>query len=116
MSARNAKRTVGLLAVVMFFAGSAVLNGRKQSEKEQAPVGDEAERTSAQGTMEPKELVAAASTEILQETCPVMEGPINEDIYVEYKGKKVYFCCEGCVEAFKKEPKEYLAKLPQFRD
>jgi len=115
MSARNAKRTVGLLVVVAFLAGLAVLNGCKQSEEEQA-APNEAERTSAQGTMEPKELVAAASTEILQETCPVMEGPINEDIYVEYKGKKVYFCCEGCVEAFKKEPKEYLAKLPQFRD
>ena len=49
-----------------------------------------------------------------QTTCPVMGGPIDKSIFVEYKGKKVYFCCKGCVAAFQKEPEKYLAKLPQF--
>jgi YHS domain-containing protein len=43
-----------------------------------------------------------------------MEGPINKEIYTEYKGKKVYFCCPGCKEQFEKEPEKYLGKLPQF--
>jgi YHS domain-containing protein len=51
---------------------------------------------------------------IEQKTCPVMEGPINKEIYTEYKGKKVYFCCPGCKEQFEKEPEKYLGKLPQF--
>jgi YHS domain-containing protein len=58
------------------------------------------------------EVVAAA--EIMQKTCPVMGGTINKDLFVEYKGKKVYFCCSGCEKHFEAEPEKYLAKLPQF--
>ena len=45
-----------------------------------------------------------------------MGGPINKDLYAEYKGKKVYFCCAGCKEKFEKEPEKYIAKLPQFNN
>ncbi len=45
-----------------------------------------------------------------------MEGnPINKNIFVEYKGKKVYFCCKGCPEEFLANPEKYVAKLPQFK-
>ena len=49
-----------------------------------------------------------------QTTCPVMGGPINKTIFVEYQGKKVYFCCDGCPDVFKADPAKYIAKLPQF--
>lgn len=50
-----------------------------------------------------------------QTTCPVTVGnPVNPDIFVEYEGKKVYFCCESCRAAFLKEPDKYLRNLPQF--
>ncbi len=59
------------------------------------------------------EQMAAA---IEQKICPVMEGnPINPDIFVEYKGKKVYFCCNGCQEKFLADPEKYISKLPQFQ-
>jgi len=50
-----------------------------------------------------------------QKLCPVMGGAINKELYTEYKGKKVYFCCPGCKETFEKEPEKYIAKLPQFK-
>ena len=56
----------------------------------------------------------AVSAAIQQTICPVMEGAINKDIFTEYKGKKVYFCCPSCKEQFEKEPEKYLEKLPQF--
>ncbi len=60
---------------------------------------------------------AAEAVAIAQTTCPVMEGnPINKDIFVEYEGKKVYFCCAGCPEAFLAAPEKYVAKLPQFNE
>lgn len=60
------------------------------------------------------ELVAAVQ-ETEQTTCPVMEGkPIDKAIFVEYQGKKVYFCCEPCPEKFKADPAKYVANLPQF--
>ncbi len=58
----------------------------------------------------------ASGEEILQKNCPVMGGAINKDIFTEYKGKKVYFCCASCKEAFEKEPEKYLSKLPQFNE
>ena len=53
---------------------------------------------------------------IEQTTCPVMEGAINKELFTEYKGKKVYFCCPGCKEKFLEEPEKYISKLPQFND
>ena len=53
-------------------------------------------------------------TENEQTICPVMGGKINKDCFTEYKGKKVYFCCPGCIEEFNKDPEKYLDKLPQF--
>jgi YHS domain-containing protein len=46
-----------------------------------------------------------------QKTCPVMGGPIDKSIYVDYKGKRVYFCCAMCPETFNKDPEKYLKVL-----
>jgi YHS domain-containing protein len=49
-----------------------------------------------------------------QTTCPVSGKPIKPEHSVEYKGKKVYFCCPNCPAAFEKDPEKFVAKLPQF--
>lgn len=49
-----------------------------------------------------------------QTKCPVSGKPIDPEHVVEYKGKKVYFCCPNCPAEFKANPEKYLAKLPQF--
>lgn len=53
---------------------------------------------------------------IKQTTCPVMDGAINKNIFTEYKGKKVYFCCPSCKDVFEKDPEKYVSKLPQFQN
>ena len=50
-----------------------------------------------------------------QTICPVMKSPIDKEIFVEYKGKKVYFCCADCKAVFEKDPEKYVKDLPQFR-
>jgi YHS domain-containing protein len=57
----------------------------------------------------------AAAAEIEQKICPVMEAPIDKNIFVEFQGKKVYFCCSQCKGNFEKNPEKYLPKLPQFK-
>ncbi len=53
----------------------------------------------------------------VQTNCPVMvNNAINKEIFVEYKGKKVYFCCPGCDDKFLADPEKYLALLPQFKE
>ena len=54
---------------------------------------------------------AGVVLESVQTKCPVMGGKINKKICADYKGRRVYFCCQGCVEPFKKEPEKYLTKL-----
>ena len=46
-----------------------------------------------------------------QTTCPVMGGTINKELYADYEGKRVYFCCAGCIPDFKKDPAKYIKKL-----
>lgn len=47
-----------------------------------------------------------------QATCPVMEGKrINNRLYVDYQGFRIYVCCKPCVKAVKKDPVKYLRKL-----
>ncbi|MHC5040411.1 MAG: hypothetical protein ACYTHM_24130 [Planctomycetota bacterium] len=46
-----------------------------------------------------------------QETCPVMGGAIDRNVYVDHEGMRVYFCCAGCGPEFKKDPEKYLKKL-----
>ena len=72
------------------------------------------EEPGAQNVSADQPAVTTVATE--QETCPIMEGnPINKNIFVEYEGKKVYFCCKGCPEKFLANPEKYVAKLPQFK-
>jgi YHS domain-containing protein len=47
----------------------------------------------------------------LQVVCPVRGGKINKDIYVDYKGQRIYFCCPGCPDIFKKDPERYLQQM-----
>ncbi len=51
-----------------------------------------------------------------QTACPIMGTAIDKNVYTEYKGKKVYFCCAGCETPFLKSPEKYLSKLPQFKN
>ena len=46
-----------------------------------------------------------------QTKCPVMGNPINKDVFTDYKGHRIFFCCSGCIEDFKKNPEAYLEKM-----
>ena len=80
-----------------------------------AGCGDEPEtQETALAPVGANEATAVVVTE--QETCPIMGNPINPALFVEYEGKKVYFCCAGCPEKFLEDPETYVAKLPQFQE
>jgi YHS domain-containing protein len=100
MSAKNEQfKVIFLLSSVLLMGVILLVGCKKKSEPAAQPKVEE-----------------VASVAIEQTTCPVMGGAINESIFTEYQGKKVYFCCAGCKEKFEKEPEKYMAKLPQFKD
>ena len=46
-----------------------------------------------------------------QTTCPVMGGKIDNKIFVDAKGYRIYVCCAGCVAAIKENPDKYIEKI-----
>lgn len=52
-----------------------------------------------------------------QKFCPVMEGmEIDSDLYVDHEGKRVFFCCAGCIPAFQQDPERYMEKLHEIHE
>jgi len=59
----------------------------------------------------PQAAKSSDGAELKQKTCPVMGRPIDKDVFIEYEGRKVYFCCKGCDKKFKESPNKYLPAL-----
>lgn len=82
----------------------------------------------------PQDVAISILAQIVQEKMTPEEEPVdgttfqelNEDLYmnpvckipiqkstarhvIEYKGEKVYFCCDGCKVSFEKEPEAYIS-------
>ena len=116
MNVKIMKTGMMLLVTGILLVGLIMVNGCKKEEPTATGTSVEQGHEGhghASMTDEPIEAVVAA---IEQTTCPIMEGnPINKALFVEYKGKKVYFCCPGCEDKFNAEPEKYVAKLPQFQ-
>ena len=96
-----------------------VLNGCKKKEQPapapSSEIGTMA-KTTTKTAEEAKKTVKTAAAEVEQTMCPIMDGnKIDKNVFVEYKGKKVYFCCPECKAKFQAEPEKYIAKLPQFK-
>jgi len=47
--------------------------------------------------------------------CPVLAEPASKEFSYEYKGKKYYFCCQDCVEKFKKAPETYISRIKEIK-
>jgi YHS domain-containing protein len=46
-----------------------------------------------------------------QTACPVLNYPVNQALHVDYQGKRIYFCCDGCQKDFMKSPDAYIKKM-----
>ncbi len=46
-----------------------------------------------------------------QTHCPVMGSPINKNNFYDYKGKRIYYCCYGCINLISRDPERYIKQL-----
>lgn len=99
MRSEKIQSAISFVLVGLLLVGIAAMIGCKKKSESAAPV----------------EINQVSSAVTEQTTCPVMGGTINPDIFTEYKGKKVYFCCPSCKDIFEKDPEKYISKLPQFQ-
>lgn len=52
------------------------------------------------------------TSSIWNEVCPVLGNKVDPKVQtVDYKGKKIGFCCAGCDSKFKADPEKYMANL-----
>ncbi len=98
-------RFLSLLAVPVLFV--AACGGSKTAEPPPATPAPAATAPSA-AVVPPGEAKVGDKT-----TCLVSkeEFVVKEDSpKVDYEGKTYYFCCSGCDEKFKADPKKFLGK------
>ena len=48
-----------------------------------------------------------------QTVCPIMGGDVDKNIYADYQGKRIYFCCNACLNSFKADPEKVMKKIAQ---
>ena len=60
------------------------------------------------------EPTASSSSSYPLTTCVVSGeklGEMGKPVVINFQGTEVHFCCDMCVDRFKKDPAKYLAKL-----
>lgn len=57
--------------------------------------------------------IAEDKKEDFKAKCPVSGGAAKKEHSLEYKGAKVYFCCDNCPKAFEKDNAKFASKANQ---
>jgi YHS domain-containing protein len=74
-------------------------------------ISSETQMTGADTEMQAEEVGTIEKPGWPQTLCPVMDGAVNRELYIDYEGKRIYFCCQSCKGKFEKNPTEYLKKM-----
>lgn len=94
------------------FAGPACCGAGKEAKEEKAGCAVKAECGHKAACGAAKQACADKGASVKSQTsCPVMGGPVNKSIHADHDGKRVYFCCGKCVDAFNQDPAKYIQKL-----
>ncbi|MFO7890047.1 MAG: YHS domain-containing protein [bacterium] len=103
-------KTKTLITVLILFLGLVFISQSLLAQQEECCEKEhhETEKSDCQDCQHKEDVKTAEEN---QENCPVMGNKINKEIYTDYQGKRVYFCCSGCVETFKKDPEKYMKKM-----
>ena len=60
---------------------------------------------------EPAEHASVSGELPENEICPVMGNAVDPEVYVDYRGRRIGFCCPGCDDVFLEDPETYLKKV-----
>ena len=57
-------------------------------------------------------LTAKSENTVIDPVCGMQVDPCHTELTADYKDTRFYFCAEGCLKAFEKEPEKYLDPKP----
>lgn len=103
-------RLIGILAAGALLIGAGLAAAEEMHDHDMQMDGKNMGNMKHSPAMEQTAPVALRD-EGTQKTCPVMGNPIDKNVYVDYQGKRIYFCCTSCPPTFKKDPEKYLKKM-----
>jgi len=46
-----------------------------------------------------------------QTECPVLGESIDKSLFVDYQGKRIYVCCNDCIEKVKADPEKFIKEM-----
>jgi YHS domain-containing protein len=119
----NLKKIILSTALVIIIVGPAGCKKKEQPTpmSAQAPTmekmqkhAEEMKKTATATAEEANKTAETMAASMEQTVCPLTGNKIDKNVFVEYKGKKVYFCCTDCKAKFEADPEKYISKLPQF--
>jgi YHS domain-containing protein len=108
---RSTRASVAVLSVMTIVGLMAAGCGKQPEAAPAKSTPAESKAVPAKATPMPAAASKPATTAITQKLCPVMGGAVDPNVWTEYQGKKVYFCCKECIPKFKQDPAKYMAKL-----
>ncbi|MBI3834018.1 MAG: hypothetical protein HY287_06775 [Planctomycetes bacterium] len=67
-------------------------------------------------TIEQRNGPSPAQTKSALPHCPVMpEREVDPDIFLDWRGRRVFFCCEPCKQKFEETPEKFAAALARYQ-
>ena len=54
-------------------------------------------------------LSAASKKTVVDPVCGMQVDPCKTELKADYEDKRFYFCAEGCLKAFEKNPAKYMS-------
>ena len=105
-------KTAISIAVVGLFLAGGIFPSMTRGENSSRLIAHEHGGNEATGEPAASEQIKEKEN-VGNEFCPVSGEKIDEKSKVtyEYKGKIYNFCCQDCVEEFKKDPEKYIEKM-----
>lgn len=53
------------------------------------------------------------TTKGTQKVCPIRKEAIDPEVFIEYQGQKIYFCCPGCDKKFLNDSSLYFGEMKE---
>lgn len=65
----------------------------------------------SQKTPEATKVPTTSTAANIQMICPVEGRKIDKNVYVDYQGKRIYFCCADCKAKFDADSAKYIKQM-----
>ena len=107
-------RCIIIIALTVSLALAVACSKKEQAPAKQPSMGPAGSSTKDKPQTVTDSIPSPTGTQTLdkpQTTCPVMGNPIDKTLFADYNGKRVYFCCPGCIDTFNADPEKYIKIL-----